>query len=92
MPNENEFSRFLDNVHERLVDRAEHEHISGLRRLGNVWRLNNAEATITQEPSPSDVLVTFRCGPDASRSSQYKAGSVEATADTIIYRLERLTR
>jgi hypothetical protein len=90
-----EFSTFLDKVHERVVDRAKEEHIFGIRRLGNVWRLNSAEATITEGPSPTqagDLLVTFRSGADASRASEYKAGSVDSTADAIIDRLEKLQR
>ena len=87
-----EFSEFVDRVDERLVDRAKEQHVMGLRRVANVWRLNSAEATITQDPSTGELLVTFRCGPDASRSSLYKAGSVDSTADAIIDRLEKLTR
>ena len=87
-----EFSTFLDKVDERLVDRAEKRHVFGLRRLANVWRLNSAEATITQDPSSGDVLVMFRCGPDASRSSEYKADTVDSTADAIIDQLYFLTR
>src|SRR5665213_757670 len=86
---------FLDKVYERVVDRAKEEHLLGLRRLGNVWRLNNAEATITEDPSPAqagDLLVTFRKGADASHSSQYKAASVDSTADAIIDRLDKLQR
>ncbi len=86
---------FLGKVHERLVDRAKEKHLFGLRRLGNVWRLNSAEATITEDPSPTqagDLLVTFRQGPDASHSSVYKASSVDSTADAIIDRLDKLQR
>lgn len=87
-----EFGEFLDKVHERVADRAKEEHIFGFLRLGNVWRLNDAEATITQGSSPSDLLVTFRRGPDASRVSECKAGSVDSAADAIVDTFARLTR
>lgn len=87
-----EFNQFLDKVAERVVDRAKERHVPGLSRVANVWRLNSAEATMSQDLPSSDVLVTFRCGPDASRFSQYKADTVDATADTIIDRLYFLTR
>lgn len=87
-----EFSEFLDKVHERVVDRSKEEHMFGLLRLGNVWRLNNAEATITQGPSTDDLLLTFSRGPDASRASQCKAGSVDSTADAIVDTFDKLTR
>jgi hypothetical protein len=87
-----EFSEFLNKLDECLVDRAETRHVPGIRRVANVWRLNSAEATITQEPSSGDLLVTFRCGPDASRFSQYKADTIDSTADAIIDRLYYLTR
>ncbi len=86
-----EFSEFLDKVHERVLDRSREEHIFGFVRLGNVWRLNNAEATITQGPSAGDLLLTFTRGPDASRASQLKAGSVDSTADAIVDTFEKLT-
>jgi hypothetical protein len=87
-----QFSEFLDQVDKRVVDRAKDRHIVAPRRLANVWRLNSAEATITQNPGSNDLLVTFRCGPDASRSSQHEVGTVDSTADAIIERLTFLTR
>jgi hypothetical protein len=88
-----EFNEFLDKVHERIVDRLKEERVFGLLRLGNVWRLNDAEATITQGPSSSgDLLVTISRGPDASRISHCKADSVDSTADAIIDSFEKLTR
>ena len=83
------FSDFLDKVHERVVARAKAENIFGIARVGNVWRLNNAEATIGHG---SGALVTFRYGADASRASEIKAGSVESTADAIVDKFEHLTR
>lgn len=87
-----EFNDFLDKVAARVVDRAAARHVPGLSRVANVWRLNSAEATMSQELPSNDVLVTFRCGPDASRASEYKADTVDATAETIIDRLYFLTR
>jgi hypothetical protein len=86
-----EFNDFLDKVHARILERAKQEEIFGLLRLGNVWRYNNADATIAQGPSPSDLLVMFRSGPDASKISQCKAGSADATADVIVDTLQKLT-
>jgi hypothetical protein len=86
------FSEFLDKVDESIANRAKERHVPGIARVANVWRLNSAEATITQDLSSSDLLVTFRCGPDASRSSQYKPGTVDSTADAIVERLNYLTR
>jgi hypothetical protein len=86
-----ELNDFLDKVDERILARAKEESIFGLLRLGNVWRFNNADATITQGPSPSDLLVSFRCGADASKISQTKAGSVDSTADVIVDTLQKLT-
>jgi hypothetical protein len=85
-----EYSEFLDKVAERVVDRAKEREIPGMYRLANVWRLNGAEASITQSPTSSDLLVTFRCGPDASRFSYYKPDTVDSTADAIIDRLDWL--
>jgi len=87
-----QYSEFLDKVDECLTNRANERHIFGLRRVANVWRLNSAEASITQDSPSNDLLVTFRCGPDASRISQEKAGTVESTADAIIEKLNFLTR
>jgi hypothetical protein len=87
-----EFTAFLDELEQRVADRAKKRHVPGICRVANVWRLNSAEATVTQDPSSNDFIVTFRCGPDASRSSQYKADTVDSTADAIIDRLYYLTR
>ncbi len=87
-----EFNEFLGNLAKRVDDRAAERHVPGIRRVANVWRLNSAEATITREPPSGDVVVTFRCGPDASRSSEYKASTVDETADEMIDRLYFLTR
>jgi hypothetical protein len=81
-----DFNEFLDKVDARLVDRAKEEQMFGLRRLGNVWRFNDVDATITP-----DLLVTFRRGPDASRVTQIKAGSADSTADAMIDEFDELT-
>lgn len=85
-----EYSEFLEKVAERIVVLAKERDVRGMYRLANVWRLNGAEASITQSPTSSELLVMFRCGPDASRSSQYNAGSIDSTADAIIDRLDWL--
>jgi hypothetical protein len=87
-----EFSEYLDKLHERIVDRAKKEHIVGILRLGNVWRLNNVEATITQGGSPTDLLMTFRRGTDGTRTTESKVGSLESTAEAIVEKFEKLTR
>jgi hypothetical protein len=86
------YIEFLNKVGERLVDRAKEREVRDLFRLGNVWRLNSAEASITQDGSSGDMLLTIRCGPNAARSSQHKVSSVDSTADAIIDRLEFLRR
>jgi hypothetical protein len=86
-----DFDDFLSKLAERVASRAEERHLLAPSRVANVWRLNSAEATLTQDSPSSDLLITFRCGPDASRSSRYNAESVDATADTIIERLHFLT-
>lgn len=87
-----EYSEFLDKVHERIVDRAAKKHLTGILRLGNVWRCNNAEATIMKDPSRDDLLIMFRCGPDASRYGQHNVGSVDETADLIVDGMEKRQR
>jgi|GEM_PF-5718790 len=79
-----EFGEFLDQVHERVVDRAKAKHLVGMLHLGNVWRLRNAEADITQDSQTGELMVTLRSGPDASLISHYKAGSVDSAADVIV--------
>lgn len=85
-----EYIEFIDKIAERVAVRAKEREIRGIYRLANVWRLGGAEASIAQGPSLSDLLVTFRCGPDASRASQHKVGTVDSTADAIIDRLDWL--
>ncbi len=85
-----DYSEFLDKVAERVAVQAKEREIRGMYRLANVWRLNGAEASIVRDPSSSDLLVTCRCGPDASRFSHSKAGTVESTADAILERLDWL--
>jgi hypothetical protein len=87
-----EYGEFVNKVGELLVDRAKERHVVDLFRLGNVWRLNSAEASIIEDSSSGDLLVTLRCGPNASRSSQFKASTVDSTADAIIDKLEFLRR
>jgi hypothetical protein len=87
-----EFNEFLNQLAKRVADRAQERHVPGVSRVANVWRLNSAEATLTQDLPSGDLLVTFHGGPDASRSSEYKADAVDSTADTIIDRLYFLTR
>jgi hypothetical protein len=82
-----EYGEFLDKVAQRIADRAKERNVPGLFRLANVWRFNSAEATITPDESSNDFVVTYRCGPNASRISQCKAGSVDSTADAIIDKL-----
>jgi hypothetical protein len=82
-----DFSEFLDQVDQGIAHRAEARELHGIRRLGNVWRCNNAEATVTRDasaPQAGDVLVSFRSGPDARRMGRFKADSVDATADLIV--------
>lgn len=85
-----DFNDFLSKLADRVVSRAEELHVP-VSRVANVWRLNSAEATLTQDAS-NNLMVQFRGGPDASRASQYKADDVNATADAIIERLDFLTR
>ncbi len=87
-----DFNEFLDKVADRIIERAQARHVPGIARVANVWRLNSAEATMTQDVPSRDLLVTFRGGPDASRSSEYKPDNVDSTADAIIDKLYFLTR
>ena len=85
-------NEFLDKVHERVVDRASKDHIYGVARVGNIWRFNNAEATITDGLPSGEFLVTFRYGADASRSSKMTSGSADSTAEAILDNFESVTR
>jgi hypothetical protein len=82
-----EFGEFLDQVHQRVADQAKGKELIGILRLGNVWRLRNAEASITQDSSstqPGNLLVTLRTGPDSSLTTQHKVDSVDSAADVIV--------
>ncbi len=85
-----EYRDFLHELAERIAARAKERDVRGFYHLANVWRLGGAEASVTQDRSSGDLLVTFRCGPDASRSTQHKADTVDSTADAIIDRLDWL--
>jgi hypothetical protein len=85
------FSEFLDKVDERIAELAKERDVPGISRVANVWRLNSAEASIILDPSSNELVVTTRCGPDASRAVEHKAGTVESTADEIVERLDYLT-
>lgn len=87
-----EFKAFLDKVHQRVIDRAKEEHIVGILRLGNVWRLNNVEATISQGASPKDFVLTFRRGTDGTRTSHSKVDAVDSTAEAIVDKFDKMTR
>jgi len=85
-----EYREFLNKLAQRISARAKERDVRGFYHLANVWRLNGAEASVTQDRSSGDLLVTFRCGPDASRSTQYKVDTVDSTAEAIIDRLDWL--
>ncbi len=85
-----EYSDFLNQLADRIHHRAKERDVRGMYRLANVWRLNGAEASITRDPSSSDLVIQFRCGPDASRFSYLKADGLDSTADAMIERLDWL--
>jgi hypothetical protein len=93
VPDKVDFNEFLKQVDERVVVHAKEEEVHGLLRIGNVWRLNRVEASITKDAtSKSDEYeLTVQGGPDASRIFHSKVGSADATATEIVRRLGTLT-
>lgn len=93
MPDKVDFNEFLKQVDERVAVHAKEEDVHGLLRIGNVWRLNRVEASITKDASnkSDEYELTVQGGPDASRIFHSKVGSVDATATEIVRRLGTLT-